>query len=50
MNEVNVFVSVGGTATDQQESFVPAQLWSILVAVAALVAGAFALGAKLFGR
>lgn len=27
----------------------PAQLWSVLVALAALVGGAFALGAKLFG-
>jgi len=27
----------------------PAQLWSVLVALATLVAGAFALGAKLFG-
>jgi hypothetical protein len=27
----------------------PTQLWSVLVALAALVAGAFALGAKLFG-
>jgi len=28
----------------------PAQLWSVLGAIAALVAGAFALGAKLFGK
>jgi hypothetical protein len=27
----------------------PVQLWSVLVALAALVAGAFALGGKLFG-
>jgi hypothetical protein len=27
----------------------PSQLWSVLVALAALVAGAFALGAKLIG-
>jgi hypothetical protein len=31
-------------------SLKPAQLWSVLVALAALVAGAFAVGAKLFGK
>jgi hypothetical protein len=31
-------------------SLKPAQLWSVLVALAALVAGAFAAGAKLFGK
>ena len=31
-------------------SLKPAQLWSVLAALAALVAGAFAAGAKLFGK
>lgn len=37
------------TVAELLGSLKPVQLWSVLVAVAALVAGAFALGGKLFG-